>query len=59
MDKTTKKLNFVQEKLGKLLKTNGNYHNNCRYGADLYYRHSVCYPDSYALLGYLCVNFIF
>ena len=24
MDKTTKKLNFVQEKLGKLLKTNGN-----------------------------------
>jgi syntaxin 6 len=23
MDKTTKKMNFVQEKLGKLLKTNG------------------------------------
>lgn len=28
IDNTTKKLNFVQQKLGKLLKTNGKYFNN-------------------------------
>ena len=35
IDTTTQKLNFVQQKLGKLLKTNGNYCFLSRYGTDL------------------------
>ena len=53
MDKTTKKLNFVQEKLGKLLKTNGKIFNYYRYGTNMHYPYSFRYSDHHDILSYL------
>ena len=53
IDTTTKKLNFVQKKLGKLLKTNGKIISDirCRYGTNLYHLNFVCNTDCYDLFG--------
>lgn len=46
IDNTTQKLNFVQAKLGKLLKTNGILKNKYRYGTNMHYLNSFCDPGS-------------
>ena len=53
IDTTTQKLNFVQQKLGKLLKTNGNYYIICRHGTNLYNFNTFCYTHNNDLLGHL------
>jgi hypothetical protein len=49
MDNTMNKMNFVQKKLSKLLKTNGNFYCLLRYGSNMYYLNIVCYYHSYDL----------